>query len=62
MVDELSLIPGDIVKPLEQLEPGWWIGQLGKIKLINNLNFILVDECNRKFGYESPKVIINVIS
>ena len=42
MVDELSLIPGDIVKPLEQLEPGWWIGQLGKIKLIiNNVNFTM---------------------
>ena len=44
MVDELSLIPGDIMKPLEQLEPGWWIGQLGKIKLIKKLN-LAINNC-----------------
>ena len=44
------------------------IGSTAKVDIISivkyeiNVNFILVDECNRKFGYESPKVIINVIS
>jgi len=26
--DELSLLPGDIIQPLGQLEPGWWAGRV----------------------------------
>ena len=43
-----------------------WINREGYHNVINvfnsNLNIYLVDKCNRKFGYESPKVIIKVIS
>ena len=28
--DELSLLPGDILKPLGELEPGWWAGLIGQ--------------------------------
>ena len=27
-IDELCLYPGDIIKPLGQLEPGWWAGKV----------------------------------
>ena len=27
--DELSLLPGDILKPLREVEPGWWAALIG---------------------------------
>ena len=28
--DELSLLPGDILKPLREVEPGWWAALIGE--------------------------------
>ena len=28
--DELSLLPGDILKPLTEVEPGWWAALIGE--------------------------------
>ena len=28
IIDELDLLPGDILQPVQEIEPGWWIGNL----------------------------------
>ena len=33
--DELSLLPGDILKPLREVEPGWWAALIGE-QISNN--------------------------
>lgn len=43
--DELSLLPGDILKPLREVEPGWWaalIGEQNSVSLFSKSKLILV--------------------
>ena len=28
IIDELNLMKGDILQPVQEIEPGWWIGNL----------------------------------
>ena len=39
--DELSLLPGDILKPLREVEPGWWAALIGEQNYKNSFYIIL---------------------